>query len=919
MVTTEQPAGGTVTLVFTDIEASTRLLEQLGDAYATLIADHHRIVDAASARHGGTRVDAAGDGLFISFTTAHGALRAVVESQRELGSNTWPADAAVRVRMGIHTGEPLSAATGYVGIDVHRAARICGAAHGGQILISQAARSLLGDSLPEDVVLRDLGDHRLRGIESTERLYQVVAPGLETDFPPVRSLDTLPNNLPRQLSSFVGRGDEIAAAEARLAEATMVTLTGTGGVGKTRLALEIGAHVLMSFSDGVWLVELASLTEGELVDDAVAAALRVKQRPNTEIIDALVEGIGSRHLLLILDNCEHLLDPVVVMADELMRRCPRLHILATSREALGIPGESLLPVPSMSLPSFDAAGADLEALAEFDAVRLFVDRAHAASPSFALTAGNADAVAQICRRLDGIPLAVELAAARVRALPPAQIAARLNDRFRLLTGGSRTALPRHRTLRAAMDWSFDLLSEPEREVLPRLSVFAGSFSLEAAESIISGGAVRSEEVLDLLGHLVDRSLLVAEESGDEARYRMLETVRDYAQERLAESGDAADRYTRHRDWYAGLVERARPAFFSGQVQAEWVARLDADHDNLRAALRWAHEDPDGADVELGMASGLWRFWEVRGDLEEGSAWLDRALDRIGGEVSLRRASALTGAGMLAAHRGDHARAAALHEASLMLHRELGDPLAIATACNNAASVAIERSDFERARELYAEAIELTRDGGDQRGAAFTVINLADLTARMGNDQEADRLFAESIAMFDRLGDRWGSAHASTRQALAARRRGDLDSARRGFEDALVTHRSTGDRHAEARVLANLGDVAADDGDLAGAESLYQQSLALRSQLGDRIGMATILERLAGVAEDRPARAASLIGAASAIREEIGAPLSAAGGARVDQFLAGLHTAIGGPAVDEAVAAGRSAPLAQSIARAARRD
>ena len=311
----EPSAGGTVTLVFTDIEGSTRLLERLGDSYATLIADHHRIVDGASSRHGGTRVDAAGDGLFMSFATARGALSAAVEAQRELGAHVWPEGADVRVRMGIHTGEPLSSATGYVGIDVHRAARICSAGHGGQILVSQAARSLLGTALPNDVTLRDLGDHRLRGIESAERLYQVMAPGLESEFPPVRSLDTMPNNLPRQLSSFVGRDAEIVAAEERLAESNLVTLTGTGGVGKTRLALEIGAHLVTRHPDGVWLVELASLTDGELVDDAVATALHIKQRPNTEIIDALVEGIAERELLLILDNCEHLVESVVEMVD----------------------------------------------------------------------------------------------------------------------------------------------------------------------------------------------------------------------------------------------------------------------------------------------------------------------------------------------------------------------------------------------------------------------------------------------------------------------------------------------------------------------------------------------------------------------------------------------------------------------------
>jgi len=914
----EPLSASTVTLVFTDIEGSTHLLERLGDGYATLIADHHGIVDGAAGRHGGKRIDAAGDGLFYSFSAARGAMAACVEAQLELGAHRWPDDADVRVRMGIHTGEPLSAKTGYVGIDVHRAARICGAGHGGQILVSQAARSLIGTGLPDGVGLTDLGLHHLRGIEGPERLFQVVAPGLETDFPPVRSLDTTPNNLPRQLSSFIGRDQEIEDAERRLAESTMLTLTGPGGVGKTRLALEIGAHLVSSYPDGVWLVEMASLTEGQLVDDAIASALRVKQRPGADIVTSLIESMEERRMLLVLDNCEHLIQPIVDITHLIMRRCPEVQVLATSREALGMPGESLMAVPSMSLPSADAQGA-AGSLQESDAVRLFVDRARTVLPAFELTDAVTAAVVQICRRLDGIPLAVELAASRIRSLPPAQIAARLDDRFRLLTGGSRTALPRHRTLRAAMDWSFELLSEPEQVLFPRLAVFAGSFSIEGAEAVCSDDVVVKEDVVDLLGHLVDRSLLVTDESDAEARYRMLETIRDYAQERLADSGEAPATFSRHRDWFVDLVERARPAFFSGPVQAEWVARLASDQDNLRAALRWAHEDPNGADAELGLASGLWRFWEVRGDLAEGSEWLERALSRLGGEVSVRRASALTGAGVLAAHRGDYAAAAAFHEASLLLNRELERPLAVAAACSNLASIASEQGDLERARTLYAEAITLAREGGDPQGAAFSQINLADLTARVGEEAEADRLYAETIDTFERSGDQWGVAHASTRMAVAARRRGDFETASRRYGDALVIHRQTGDRHAEARVLASLGDVAAQEGSVERAESLYQESLSLRDDLGDRVGVATVLERLAGVADDRPARAAFLLGAAGAIRESVGAPLSAAALAQVDQFLAGLNDGIGPAAVAAALDDGRRASRSQAVARARERD
>jgi predicted ATPase/class 3 adenylate cyclase len=912
--TTNALPSGTVSLLFTDIDGSTRLLEQLGDAYATLLSDHHRLVSEAIAAHGGSHVDAAGDGLFVSFPTARAALLACIDAQRAIAKHQWPKGADVRVRMGLHTGEPLSAVAGYVGIDVHRAARICAAGHGGQILLSEAAHALIGTALPDEVSFRDLGEHRLKDLATPIRLYQVVGPELRSEFPPVRSLETLPNNLPHQLSSFVGRSQEIADAEARLATTSILTLTGPGGVGKTRLALEVGAHLVDAYPGGVWYIELGTLNDGALIGDTIVSALQLKQE-TAGPIPALLSALADRRVLLILDNCEHLLDPVVDVADQLLRRCPDLRIVATSREALGMSGESLMPVPSMSLPEPGGPGSPeaFERLASCDAVQLFIDRARAVLPGFALTEENAEAIGQICLRLDGIPLAVELAAARVRSLPPHQIAARLDNRFRLLTGGSRTSLPRHRTLRAAMDWSFDMLGEAEQALLPRLSAFAGSFSLEAAEAVATGGAVDRDEVIDLLARLIDKSLLMPEEASTEARYRMLETIRDYAQERLVEAGEASEVYARHRDWFVTLVEQARPGFFAGPEHAAWLARLSEDHDNLRAALRWSDEDPDGASAELSLASGLWRFWEIRGHLAEGSAWLERALARTGGEISQRRALGLTGVGVLATQRGNHAAATAAHEASLLLHRELGSPLAISAACNNVASAAIEQGNFERAGELYREAVELSRTAGDMQGAAFSLLNLADLTARQGGDVEADDLYAQSIQTFETFGDLWGMAHATSRLALVSRRRGDLTAARTRYNDAMDLYRRIGDRRAEARMLAGLGDVAAQEGDDAAAAAAYRESLTLRSQLGDRAGIAAMFERLAGVAEAAPERAARLLGMAAALREAIGAPLSAAASADLDQFVTGLGRTLSPEALRAAMSEGRRATLQAAIA------
>jgi predicted ATPase/class 3 adenylate cyclase len=905
----------TVTLVFTDIAGSTHLLEELGDEYGTLLSDHHRLVNGAAELHHGRRVDAAGDGLFYAFPTAKGALLACLDAQRALRAHRWPGGHEVEVRMGIHTGEPLDAATGYVGMDVHRAARISAAGHGGQILVSDAARVLIGPTLPEGVRLLDLGEHRLKDLATAEHLYQAVAPGLPSAFPPVRSLDTLPNNLPRQLSTFVGRTREIAAAEERLASASLLTLTGPGGVGKTRLALEVAARLIDAYPGGVWLVELGGLNEAGLVPNTVAAQLRIKEQPGVDLTETIVDTLRSRNALLILDNCEHLLEPVADLANTLLRQCAELRVLATSREGLGIAGESLLPVPSLPLPAAPAAShaAWIDEVATYDAVRLFVERARAVVPDFTLSMSNAPAVIQICHRLDGIPLAVELAAARIRALPAEQIAARLDDRFRLLTGGNRSALPRHRTMRAALDWSFDLLSHEERLLLIRLSTFVGSFVLEAAEEVCAGGPVERDEILDLLTRLIDKSLVSPEQGSSDARFRLLETIRDYAQELLADLAEAIELRMRHRDWFASLVDQARSGFFSGPEQAHWLARLTEDHENLRAALQWSHQDPDGADVELRMAAGLWRFWEIRGHLAEGSAWLTGALERTGGQVSEVRANALTGAGALAAQRGDVRSAASFHEASLVIQRELGNPRAISAACSNFASIAVALGNLDRARFLYEESIALSRGVDDSRAVAFSLINLADLMARQGDTAQADALYAESIDIFNSLSDLWGMAHATARLAELAQRNGELDVAAARYDEALASYRQIGDRRGEARMLAALGDVRSDRNDVAGADSLYRESLAIRERLGDRPGIAIMIERLAGTA-DRPERAARLLGMAAALREAIEVPASPGRAAELEQYVEHLREKIGADAFQEAYDEGRRTPLGSVLAR-----
>ena len=883
---------GTVTLLFTDIEGSTRLLQRLGRGYESVIADHNRLLREAFAAEAGVELDAAGDGLHVAFSSARAAILATIDAQRRIAAHAWPDQLTLGVRLGLHTGEPARHESGYVGLDVHQAARICAAGHGGQILLSQTTRDLVAGDLPPDVALLDLGEHRLRDLAAPQRLFQVVAPGLRRDFPPLRTIDRRPNNLPRQLTSFVGRERELAEAKRLLVASPLLTLTGPGGVGKTRIALELGSELLGEFEDGVWVVELGSVADPELLGNAFATALSVPEQSGRSLIAAVAEHLETRTVLLLVDDCEHVLGAVAEAAETILRASPGVRLAVTSREPLGIAGEAVFPVPPLSAPAPDQSLAG-DAIGQFEACQLFAERCIAAQPSFRVTPENVQAIAQICRRLDGIPLALELAAARARTLPVEQIAARLNDRFQLLTGGSRNALPRHQTLRATIDWSYDLLTEPERAVLHRLSVFAAGCSLEAAEAVCAGGLVAAADVLDVLTRLVDRSLVVAEATGTEARFTMLETVREYARERLVSSGEAEATRRRHRDWYLRLVEEARPAFFRGPEPSAWLDRLDREHDNLRAALGWSEGMDGEAEAGLRLAAGLWRFWEIRGHLSEGRGWLERFLQRTAADRTARRADALTGAGILALMQGDHAAALGFHEEGLAIHREIEDEAGISYALNNLANAAVQQGEYARARELYDEALGIAQRRGDLHGAAFALSHQADVTARSGDYEAAQGLFARSLGLFRQLDDRWGMAIALSTFAMVAGREGDRRSARSLTEQAIVLSRELNDARGVARGLGSLADVAIAEGDLPQARRLFLECIAIRRSLGDAPGLASALERLAwAVAAEEPRAAAWLVGASETVRESIRAPIAASARDEHDRGLRDLAARLG---------------------------
>ncbi len=946
---------GTVTFLFTDIEGSTRLLQEpLATRYADLLAEYQRRVRTAAQTRTGHEVDTQGDSLLIAFARAKDAVAAAVDAQRAITTQRCPNGVAVRVRMGLHTGEPVLTAVGYVGIDVHRAARICSAAHGGQVLLSQTTHDLAEHDLPEGVSLRDLGAHRLRDLQRSEHLFQVLHHDLPAEFPLLRSLDTLSHNLPVELTSFIGREREIAELKRLLGTTHLLTLTGIGGAGKTRLALQVAAEVLDTFAEGVWLVELAPLSDPGLIPHMVAAALGVREEPGRTVLESLVDFAGPKSLLLMLDNCEHVISASAHLVNTLLRACPSVRVVATTREPLGIAGELTYRVPPLSLPESGLQD-PFELLIRSEAVRLFVDRATFVNPGFKVTALNGLAIAHVCRQLDGIPLAIELAAARVKVLSVEQIAARLDDRFQLLTGGSRLGLHRHQTLRAAIDWSYDLLSDKERALLRRVSVFAGGFGLDAAEAICAGHGIAPREVLDLMTQLVDKSLVLVETPAGGARYGIQETIRRYGQEKLLEAGEQTGFLARHRDWYLALAERAEPEL-QGPEQQRWIRQLEAEHDNLREALAFSLEGPLGEQA-LRLAATLWWFWHVRGYLSEGRTWLSKALAGSPGADERARARALYGAGFLAWRQGEFDQAQALGQKSLDVSRALGNQLGMASAISLLEHIARAQGDYAGAAALAERSLAMFREMGDTWGIATALVIVGNAARFLGNYARAREALEEGLELFRTLSDASGTAAALHFLGLVARDQGDYARADAVVRESLQLSRETGDTSRIAFSLHSLGLIARDQRNYAQAETLFQESLALfreledtwgittalvslgvtarlrgddtraaellqeslrfRRGLGDKAGIAECLEDLAAVSVPRgdPQRAARLLGAAEALRTSIGVELPPTHQAECKRIADAARKQLGKTAFERAWAVGRRMDAEQALEEA----
>jgi non-specific serine/threonine protein kinase len=753
---------------------------------------------------------------------------------------------------------------------------------------------------------------RLRDLAAAEDVWQLLQPDLPRTFPALRSLDSTPNNLPQQLTSFIGREKEMAEVKQLLCATRLLTLSGSGGCGKTRLAIHVAADLLESYPDGVWLVELAALSDSALVPQTVATVLGLREEPGKSLLQTLAQHLKSWHSLLVLDNAEHLLAACAQLADALLRHCPQVVVLVSSREPLGIGGEQTYRVPSLSAPD-PKRDATPEGLAHYESARLFIERAQSQLPQFTVTDQNASALAAVCSRLDGIPLALELAAARMRLLSVEEVSQRLDHRFRLLTGGSRTALPRQQTLRSLIDWSYDLLSDSEKSHFRRLSVFAGGWTLELAEQVCVEEGVEDGDVLDLLTSLVDKSLASAEERNAQTRYRMLETVREYASDRLRELGEEVLWQRRHLACFLALAEEAEPQL-TGPEQRAWLNRLETEHDNLRSALAWSSSAGDATDG-LRLAGALWRFWEVHGYLGEGRTWLSGLLaPGLGGPTTLR-ANALHGTGVLAWHQGDYPAARALLEESLKLKRELEDHRGIASSLSTLGSVARYQGDYQTARALLEESLAIRRRQCDRWGIAASLTNLGVVATDQGDYRAARALHQESLAHFRDLGDRRNIAASLTNLGDVAYHEGDYPIARALHEESAAIFRDLGDRPALATSLSNLGDVACTQCDYNSARAFHEESLEIQRAQGDRARIAPALEGLAkvAVAFSMPGRAARLWGAAERLREDIGAPKSPSERPPYDRAISAARVGLGDDAVfDSAWQQGRAMSLEEAI-------
>ncbi len=824
---------GTVTFLFTDIEGSSKLWETHQEVMRVSLARHDAVLRQAIGGANGHVFKTMGDAFCAVFPTVSDALDAVLAAQLALNAENWPESTPIRVRMVLHTGAVESRDDDYFGPAVNRVARLLATAHGGQVLVSASTQELARDHLPKDCSLRGLGEHRLKDLGRPEGIFQLLHPDLPDEFPPLRTLISpdLRHNLPQQLTSFVGRQEQIANVRALMEQTRLLTLTGSGGSGKTRLALQVAADMLNGTNDGVWLVELAPLTDPSLVPSTIADVLGLKEEPGKPIQRTLVDHVKSKDLLLILDNCEHLLTACAQFADLILRQCPAVLIIATSRESLGIFGELSFQVPSLTLPDPEQPQTP-ESLTQFEAGLLFIERARFHLTQFEVTLQNAPAIASICHRLDGIPLAIELAAARVKTMTVEEISHRLDQRFRLLTGGSRVAIGRQQTLRSLIDWSYDLLSPREKALFCRLSVFSGGWSMSAAEAVCAGDPITDLEVMDTVSALVDKNLVICHQVKGATRYGMLETFRQYAQDRLYDLGETQLWRDRQLSYCIALLQQA-PRFIEGASQRKWFETLESEHDNLRAALQWA-SDQDNPLSLMTLVAGLDYFWIASSRISEGNNWVEMALAKETSAPPSIRSQVLEGGTMLAFFRGDYEEARCRASAGCLAAREDGDPWQLSLALFLIGISAVHGGRDYEAKAASVEGTQLALQVGD----AFLIgrhLVLSGLRAWAASRySEARDCFRETVAISRTLEDDWHAGISCANLAIVTRLSSDLNEAASIHEEGLHFCRAVGDRQGVSWHLAGMAGVYASLGEPVGAAYLIGAVQALVIVIGSQL-------------------------------------------------------------------------------------
>jgi predicted ATPase/class 3 adenylate cyclase len=924
-------AGVLSTFLFTDIEGSTRLWEEHAAGMGAALAEHDRILRTAIGARGGTVIKTTGDGILARFDDPVAAVEAGLDGQRALQGATWGETGPLRVRMALHSGEAEERDGDYFGPALNRVARILAIAYGNQIVCSAVAAVLAGERLPPSIELVDLGSHRLRDIDRPEQVYQVVVDDLPRTFPPLRSLSTRRSNLPVQLTSFVGRGREVAEVATLLDRHRLVTLIGTGGTGKTRLMLEAADRLLDRFPDGVWLAELAPLGDPSQIPSEVARALGAPETPGVPALETVTAFLADKELLLLLDNAEHLVDGTARFAERLLAIAPGLRILTTSREALAVAGEAVLQLQSLSCPAIGHRSAvaddpvDLDAAASTEAVKLFAERAASVDPAFTLSESNVASVGEICRRLDGIPLAIELAAARVSVMSPDDIATRLGDRFRLLTGGRRTAVPRQQTLHALIDWSWDLLTDEDRRLLRRLAVFTGGWTVPLAARIVGDEdeGIDALDLVDGLTRLIDRSLVLVDR--DAMRYRMLETIRQYAREKLVAAGEASAVADRHLAVYAALaIESERPS--RGPALIDWIDRLDAELDNLGSALEWALEADPWTAVR--MATGLLPYWAVRVMSEDNDARLVAAVEFARADV-MGRADADPAELALAARLiGEAARLWAMSgrgnvgypwavDATQIAERS-GDPEArlAALAGLTIATVFTGRAgpNGAEANRLFDEGSALAEELGEWWVLALSA-GFAGATISTFDPEAGKALLRRGLDAARRSGSPYVIAGVSMAQGRALGRRGETDGAVTAFGVAIQRFTEVGDERMVLASRSDLSHALRRGGRLDEALAIYHETIPGWVRLGNRGAVANQLENVAYLCMERGSneRAVRLLGAADAIREAADARMAFDEEPEYAASLDRLRAAVGEAAFDAAWSAGRAMPQAEAVA------